>query len=102
MPYNDLLKGRYSQANQIYFVTTVLQHRTPLFNDFFCTRKVVYEIKDLHDKNIVDSLAWVIMPDHIHWLFILNNIYTLSETMKTLKARTAQTVNQYLNKKGTV
>jgi len=41
MPYNDLQKGRYSQANQIYFITTVLHQRKPLFHDFAVQRLLV-------------------------------------------------------------
>lgn len=102
MPYKDLQKGRYSQTNQIYFVTTVLYRRKPLFLDFYCAKNVVYEMKRLHDEGIVDSLAWVIMPDHIHWLFNLKEIFTLSKTMQHFKARTAHRINSYLGQKGTV
>ena len=71
MPYNDLQKGRYSHSNQIYFITTVLHMRKSLFHDFFCAKIVVYEMRVLHDEGILRSLAWVIMSEHIHWLFRL-------------------------------
>ena len=74
MPYSDLQTGRFSQNNQIYFVTTVLHQRKPLFQDLFCGKIIVHEMKTLHERNVVDSLAWVVMPDHVHWLFKLNNI----------------------------
>jgi len=102
MPYNDLQKGRYSQANQIYFITTVLHQRKPLFHDFFCAKIVVYEMKALHDEGILRSLAWVIMPDHVHWLFALNDVFTLAQTMQRFKARSAHGVNCYLKRRGTV
>jgi hypothetical protein len=58
--YNDLQKGRYLQANQLYFITTVLHQRKPLFYDFFCAKIVDYEMKALHDEGILGSLVWVI------------------------------------------
>ncbi len=102
MPYKDLQNGCYSQVNQIYFITTVLSQRKPLFQDFYCAKKVVYEMKRLHEEDIVDSLVWVIMPDHIHWLLSLNDIFTLSKTMQHFKARTAHSVNTFLHQSGTV
>ena len=59
-------------------------------------------MKVLHERNVVDSLAWVVMPDHVHWLFKLNNILTLSKTMQQFKAHTAHNINKYSNQKGTV
>lgn len=102
MSYNNLQKGRYSQHNQIYFITTVLHQRKPIFKDFFCAKNVVLQIKTLHDDGLVDSLAWVIMPDHVHWLFALNDITSLPKTMQRFKARTAHQINRYLDRRGTV
>ena len=42
------------------------------------------------------------MPDHLHWLFQLNENCTLSDTMKCLKARSARSINQYLNTEGQI
>jgi len=102
MSYSDLQIGRYSQVNQVYFITTVLYGRKPLFNDYFCARKVVYEMRSIHTKGLVNSLAWVVMPDHLHWLFRLNEISSLSTVMKQFKAHTAHSINHYLNRHGTV
>ena len=57
-------------------------------------------MKQLHDSQAVYSLAWVVMPDHIHWLFQLGAVGSLSEVVKIFKARTAIQANSYLGKSG--
>ena len=42
------------------------------------------------------------MPDHVHWLFQLGEVATLSAVMKKFKARSALAVNRYLQRDGTV
>ena len=54
----------------------------------------------LHESGAVSSLAWVVMPDHVHWLFQLGEAQTLSSVVKSFKARSAQRVNRYLNRQG--
>ena len=97
MSYSELLKGRYSENGRIYFVTTVLARRDlPLFYDLNCARKVIHEMRRLHEESSLSSLAWVVMPDHLHWLFQLGDNDTLSSVMKKLKARSAQAINSHL------
>ncbi len=101
MSYANLLKGRYSAPNHTYFVTTALYKRCEaLFRDFHTARFVVAEMRDLQDRGLVDSLAWVIMPDHLHWLFQLQAGAELSATIKLVKARSGQKINKYLNRQG--
>jgi REP element-mobilizing transposase RayT len=72
MPYDDLIKGRFSEPQRAYYVTTVLHERVNrYFADFYCARCVVEEMRALHDDKVVNSFAWVVMPDHVHWLFQL-------------------------------
>jgi REP element-mobilizing transposase RayT len=101
MSYKDLRKGRYSEQRQAYFVTTVLAERGQrYFSDFSCARCVVEVMRAMHDDGTVDSLAWVIMPDHVHWLFQLGESADLSTAIKRFKARSAQRVNDRLNRRG--
>lgn len=102
MPDYQLRLGRYSQAHHAYFVTTTVNQRKCYFTDFYCARLVVNEMRILHDADDVNSLAWVIMPDHIHWLFQLTEQKTLSEVIKRFKSRSAQQVNRYLKREGYV
>jgi REP element-mobilizing transposase RayT len=101
MSYDDLRKGRYSEQQRAYFVTTVLAKRERrYFADFFCARCVVAEMRALHDDEAVCSLAWVIMPDHVHWLFQLGEYMDLSAAIKRFKACSARRVNGYLHRQG--
>ena len=100
MSFNDLRKGRFSEDGSIYFVTMVTYERKPYFLNFFVARKVIQQIGILHNEKQVYSLAWVIMPDHIHWLFQLNESTSLSKLMNLFKGRTARILNKDINKKG--
>ena len=66
-----LRKGRISQQGAVYLITTNTHERFPFFEDFVLGRILVGEMKSLHRGGVVDSLAFVIMPDHLHWLFQL-------------------------------
>lgn len=102
MPRDDLYKGRVSLAYHAYFVTTVTQNRIPYFQDFCCARLLVTEMRRLHEENQLASLAWVIMPDHLHWLFQLQEDQNLSEIVRLLKGRSAHAINCYLKRQGKV
>ncbi len=102
MSYDDLRKGRYSKTNRIYFVTTVTHKRKPLFKDFNSARIVIQTMKALDEEGFLNSLCWVVMPDHIHWLFQLENKCTLSDVMKRLKSITARTLNLKMHSEGQV
>ena len=89
MSYDALRKGRYSRSHQVYCVTTVTRNRRPLFTDITTARLLVRELRRLHEDGDVISLAWVVMPDHFHWMIQLNDRWPLSRVVKTLKARSA-------------
>ena len=94
-----LRQGRYSASNQIYLITTVTHLRKPLFNDFTIGRIVVKTMKNLHDSDRVSSLAFVIMPDHIHWLIQLRN-ENLDKIMHAFKGVSAKHINHYTGSQG--
>lgn len=102
MGYDRLCKGRVSLRNQIYLVTAVTAQRCPWFEQFTIGRLVVHEMRALHDANAVDSIAWVLMPDHLHWLFQLGASHSLQEVMRCLKARSALTLNRALERSGAI
>ena len=55
-----------------------------------------------HDAGHVDSLAFVVMPDHLHWLFSLCGNKTVSECIRNVKCQSARLVNASLRSKGPV
>ena len=102
MSYDALRRGRYSRPQQIYCITTITQDRRPLFTDFTVARLLVHELRRLHDDGDLMSLAWVIMPDHLHWMIQLNDSLPLSRIVKAVKARSAHAINRHLNQRGKV
>ena len=93
---NSLRKGRASEENRPYLITTVTHQRTPLFTDFDTARLLIRELRTTCHALAIESLAWVVMPDHLHWLFILNRS-PLAEVARRVKGRSAYTINSHRN-----
>lgn len=93
MPYNDLRKGRVSQAGTVYHITAVTRERTPYFGALDNGRKVVRELIVLQDRGIAETLCYVLMPDHLHWLMVLHE-GTLADVVRLLKGRSARAIGQ--------
>ncbi len=102
MVYDDLLKGRWSIRYQYYLVTFTTRDRAPMFRDLHLARLVVAELRNLQRAGLATSVAWVIMPDHVHWLFQLHAESNMSRVVKLLKGRSARTINVYRSSKGSV
>ena len=102
MPYDDLRKGRVSLPNQIYSVTVTAHNRVPYFSDFQVGRLVVSEMRLLHDEEFLQSIAWVLMPDHLHWLFQLGEKEDLPTVLKAFKAVSTKRINRVLKRRGLI
>jgi len=59
------------------------------------------EIHSIGQSGSVESLAWVIMPDHLHWLVQLETV-SLNQLMQRLKSRSAITVNRLRESHGPI
>jgi REP element-mobilizing transposase RayT len=90
-----LRTGRFSCSGQVYLVTTNTHLRQPVFSDFYLGRKVVSELKRADQQGQVTSLAWVVMPDHLHWLFELKH-GTLDGLIKQVKGASSLAINKML------
>jgi REP element-mobilizing transposase RayT len=91
MAYNELRKGRVSQSGVIYHVTTVAQRRIPYFAALDNGRKVVRELMALQAEGRAETLCYVLMPDHLHWLMMLHQ-GKLSDAVRLLKGRSAHAI----------
>lgn len=85
--------GRYSEPGRIYLLTSVAQGRQPVFADWRLGRCVVKEFRNAQEQGLIHSLAWVVMPDHFHWLVELQS-GTLQALMQGTKSRSAIAVNR--------
>jgi REP element-mobilizing transposase RayT len=79
----------------------VVLNREPLFGNFKNGRLVVDAFRTAEREGFATSLAWVVMPDHFHWLIELQNIQ-LSTLMARTKSRIAVTVNRSIRRQGPV
>ncbi|MGE6531737.1 REP-associated tyrosine transposase [Pseudomonas sp. NPDC077382] len=89
----DLRKGRVSLPNQAYVLTCVTLDRSPIFIEPDAASMLAREIHMTGNSGPVQSLAWVVMPDHLHWLVQLKT-GSLSQLMQQLKSRSAIAVNR--------
>jgi len=91
MSYNNLRKGRVTQAGMVYHITAVTKDRTPWFASLSNGRKVVQQLMALQAANRAETLSYVVMPDHLHWLMVLHE-GKLSDAMQILKGRSAREI----------
>jgi REP element-mobilizing transposase RayT len=88
----SLRQGRVSEIGRAYLLTTVVEGRRHLFADWRLGRLVVAEMRAEQDAGRVESLAWVLMPDHLHWLVVLRQ-GDLETLMRRVKSRSAIAIN---------
>ena len=96
----DLRKGRISLPNHAYLVTIVTAFRNPAFSSFASARAAV---RCLHDSDVVrhvQTLAFVVMPDHVHWLLQLEERGCLPEAVRLYKAKVSLAIGQQIWQRG--
>jgi REP element-mobilizing transposase RayT len=97
----NLRIGRISEAGRPYLVTTVTHNRHPLFLDWRIGRLLVLHLRDATEQGYVDTLAWVVMPDHLHWLMVPGS-ESVNAAIRRVKSRSARAINQKLGAAGPV
>lgn len=96
----NLRKGRVSLPNHAYLATIVTAHREPFFTSFIEARIAV---KCFHDKNVArhaQTLAFVVMPDHVHWLLQLEGSGSLSGVVRLYKSKVSFSLRQRIWQRG--
>ena len=83
-----LRAGRASETGRIYLLTAVVKDRKPTFSNFHMARLLINELRRTQSEGFVKSLAWVVMPDHFHWLIELQDA-SLATVMQRTKSRSA-------------
>lgn len=82
----QLRKGRCSERNRIYHITTRTLDSAPVFLNFGDGRILVRALQRQHLDSHVETLAFVIMPDHFHWLVQLTGERSLSSCVNLVKS----------------
>ena len=95
----NLRIGRFSLNNGMYLATFATKKRESLFKEFDIARIVVRRI---NSSLFADTLAFVVMPDHVHWLIQLKTCRTLSQTVQAAKISCTRSINRRLSRKGTI
>lgn len=96
---NRLRIGRHAQTGQIYLLTAVVHLRQPIFSEWHTGRLLVQQLRQAQQDGLAESLAWVVMPDHFHWLLVLGDS-DLAGLMLRVKSRTARAVNSWRGESG--
>ncbi len=91
----DLRKGRYSQLNQIYLITTVTENREPVFKNFHAARTLIKKLKMEQKLGRAMTLAFVVMPDHLHWLMQLTGPTELAKILQSVKTLSAKEIGRH-------
>jgi putative transposase len=97
MPYLHL-----KAESRCYFVITNSADRTPLFANPQAARIILNALLHLRSRGRLKAQAFVIMPDHLHFVASLGRKEELSRLMHSLKSYTAKEINKSLSTKGKV
>jgi putative transposase len=95
-----LRRGRATLPQQVYHVTIATRRRCPVFDDFVagCAAARSFTLEaSLGDATL---MAWVLMPDHAHWLLQLGTRDTLARVVGRMKACSAREVNRTTARSG--
>lgn len=95
-----LRRGRVSLPDHVYNVTVVTSERALWFSDYNVATKVSACFQRPLLLGDATMLAWVLMPDHAHWLIQLGEQDRLEVVISRLKAASARTANQVLGRQG--
>ena len=98
----DLRKGRYSEAGQIYFITSSCKDRRPIFQERVNALILLQECEYQQQAGDCKSLAIVVMPDHFHWMLELQEGRTLQQIVGSMKGRSARHINGVRGRTGRI
>ncbi|CAH0153304.1 REP-associated tyrosine transposase [Stenotrophomonas lactitubi] len=101
MSSNLLRQGRRSIIGQIYVLTTTTSQRRRRFECDATAGCVSSQFQDLERQGLVQSLAWVVMPDHVHWMLQLR-ASELSGIARRFKSSSALALNRLAGQCGVV
>ena len=96
-----LQRGRFSCPNGCYVVTTVTSRRTRLFADAANAQEMIRWIQGSDAEGRTWSHAWVVMPDHVHWMFQIRET-SLETIVRTTKSRAAKAINAMHSTRGAI
>jgi REP element-mobilizing transposase RayT len=97
---SSLRTGRFSEPGMAYVITTVCRDRHPFFDDFYNARVLVKVLRTSDFLGRTRTFCFVVMPDHLHWMFTLGNQSGLSQTVHAIKAISSRHIGTRVWQKG--
>ncbi|MCE4371898.1 REP-associated tyrosine transposase [Xanthomonas hortorum] len=91
--HRALRRGRRSLANCCYLLTVTTCQRRRVFGDFQLAASACRAFIAALPEDAT-LLAWVLMPDHVHWLVQLGDVTPLARTVSCMKAASTRAVNR--------
>jgi len=83
---------RFYVPDNMYFVTSVTENRKHIFSDKKNIKILLYAFNEYRYKYLYKIIAYVILPDHFHWLIIPDEKANISKIMKAVKGYTAKKI----------
>ena len=97
----NLRKGRVSSPGNVYLITTVTHQRHPIFTDLTLARTAIGAIYHHDQQGTITTLSYVLMPNHLHWLFQLHD-GSLAELVRRFKGYSSLQINRQRDSSGSV
>jgi len=95
-----LRKGRVALPHHAYLITAVVAKRTPVFAELGAARCAARYLHDADVARHAQTLAFVVMPDHVHWLLQMTATGRLDEAVRCYKAKVSISLGQRLWQRG--
>jgi REP element-mobilizing transposase RayT len=89
----DLRCGRWSEVGRAYHITTTTLDRQQVFADLHPARVLIQALKASDNQGRTETLAFVVMPHHLHWLFFLK-AGRLQDVVGAVKSVTAHRLHR--------
>ncbi|OGT69793.1 MAG: transposase [Gammaproteobacteria bacterium RIFCSPLOWO2_02_FULL_57_10] len=96
----NLRRGRHSETGRIYHIRLACWSRERLFTEMLMGREVVYAMRKLDSE--ANTLCFVVMPDHVHWLMELKKGVNLSSVVQKLKSLVTKKLHQQFSLQGNI
>jgi putative transposase len=99
--HKNLREGRFSDINSLYFITINAVDRRPFLSLPVLFSAVLESLANLHERQIIEPLCFVALPEHIHLVFQLLQT-SLAKVISPLKSYSALRTNAALGRSGPV
>jgi len=92
---------RFYLTNQLYFITSVVENREPIFLNENCIQILLRALDEYAKKCSIEIIAFAVLPDHMHLLISpKSQRHTISDFMKSIKGKSAIEINRATERKG--